>query len=75
MMRVALSQDRFTACQLPRSLETLLANAPDAERREQVRLAFTGSAMDTIDRFSPTSSCIGPWDRPYRSEGLNRQVG
>lgn len=45
--------DRFTARQLPQSLETLLANAPDEERREQVRLTFTGSAMDVIDRFFP----------------------
>ncbi len=45
--------DRFTARQLPQSIETLIANAPDAERREQVRLAFTGSAMDVIDRFFP----------------------
>ena len=44
---------RFTARQLPHSIETLLENAPDAERREQVRLAFAGSAMDVIDRFFP----------------------
>ena len=45
--------DRFTAGRPPRSLEALLAEAPDEERREQLRLTFTGSAMDLIDRFFP----------------------
>ncbi len=45
--------NRFTARQAPRSLEDLLANAPDDARREQLRLAFTGSAMDVMDRFFP----------------------
>ena len=45
--------NRFTARQAPHSLEDLLANAPDEARREQLRLAFTGSAMDVMDRFFP----------------------
>ena len=45
--------DRFNPGCTPRSLDELLAAAPDAERREQLRLAFTGSAMDVIDRFFP----------------------
>ena len=53
MMRVALSPDRFNARQPPQSIEYLLANAPDAERREQVRPTFASSAMDVIDRFFP----------------------
>jgi len=54
MKHPAPVMDRFNARQLPHSIEYLLANAPDAERREQVRLAFAGSAMDVIDRFFPT---------------------
>jgi phytoene dehydrogenase-like protein len=45
--------NRFTARQAPHSLEDLLANAPDEARRDQLRLAFTGSAMDVMDRFFP----------------------
>ena len=37
----------------PRGLDDLLREAPDEARREQLRLAFTGSAMDVIDRFFP----------------------
>jgi phytoene dehydrogenase-like protein len=45
--------NRFTARHAPHSYEDLLANAPDEARREQLRLAFTGSAMEVIDRFFP----------------------
>lgn len=45
--------DRFRPGCTPRDLEELLAAAPDAAHREQLRLAFTGSAMDVIDRFFP----------------------
>ncbi len=45
--------NRFTARQAPQNLEQLLAQAPDEASREQLRLAFTGSAMDVIDRFFP----------------------
>ena len=45
--------DRFNPGCTPRSLDELLREAPDEARREQLRLAFTGSAMDVIDRFFP----------------------
>ena len=45
--------DRFRPDSAPRSLEELLREAPDEAHREQLRLAFTGSAMDVIDRFFP----------------------
>ncbi|MEW6270342.1 MAG: NAD(P)/FAD-dependent oxidoreductase [Thermodesulfobacteriota bacterium] len=45
--------DRFTPRSLPRTLGELLASAPDERRREQVRLAFEGSAMELVDRFLP----------------------
>jgi phytoene dehydrogenase-like protein len=45
--------DRFTAGRLPRSIEQLVADAPNAAAREQLRLVFGGSAMDLIDRFFP----------------------
>lgn len=45
--------DRFTARKAPRSLEDLIAEAPTDEKREQLELAFKGSAMDIIDRFFP----------------------
>lgn len=45
--------DRFTARKAPRSLEQLIADAPTAAKREQLQLAFKGSAMDLIDRFFP----------------------
>ncbi|MBS0580593.1 MAG: NAD(P)/FAD-dependent oxidoreductase [Proteobacteria bacterium] len=45
--------NRFTARQAPHSLEDILASAPDEARREQLKLAFTGSAMDVMDRFFP----------------------
>ncbi|MFI5316959.1 MAG: phytoene desaturase family protein [Myxococcota bacterium] len=44
---------RFTPRSLPRTLDELLASAPNARRRRQIELAFTGSAMDLIDRFLP----------------------
>jgi phytoene dehydrogenase-like protein len=45
--------DRFTARKAPRKLEDLIREAPTAEKREQLELAFKGSAMDIIDRFFP----------------------
>lgn len=45
--------DRFTARKAPRNLEDLIAEAPDAKKREQLELAFKGSAMDIIDKFFP----------------------
>src|SRR5262245_27893105 len=44
---------RFTPRSLPASLDELLAGAPTPRRRRQVELAFTGSAMDLVDRFLP----------------------
>lgn len=45
--------DRFTPRSTPKPLETLLAEAPSEKTRAQLQLAFTGSAMDLIDRFFP----------------------
>jgi phytoene dehydrogenase-like protein len=45
--------DRFTARKAPRNLEDLIREAPTAEQREQLELAFKGSAMDIIDKFFP----------------------
>jgi phytoene dehydrogenase-like protein len=45
--------DRFTPRSVPPTLEELLARAPNARRRKQIELAFTGSAMDLVDRFLP----------------------
>lgn len=45
--------DRFTARKAPRPLEELIAEAPTAQKREQLELAFKGSAMDIIDKFFP----------------------
>jgi phytoene dehydrogenase-like protein len=45
--------DRFTPRSMPRTLDELLAAAPDDKRRDQIRLAFEGSAMDLVDRFLP----------------------
>jgi phytoene dehydrogenase-like protein len=45
--------DRFTAGRPPRPLEELMAEAPSDDAREQLRVAYTGSAMDLIDRFLP----------------------
>jgi phytoene dehydrogenase-like protein len=44
---------RFTPRSLPPTLDELLAKAPSARKRRQIELAFTGSAMDLIDRFLP----------------------
>jgi phytoene dehydrogenase-like protein len=44
---------RFTPRSLPPTLEELLANAPNERKRRQIELAFTGSAMDLVDRFLP----------------------
>jgi len=49
----AKTMDRFTPRSTPRSLDALLADAPNRRAREQLQLAFTGSAMDLIDRFFP----------------------
>ncbi|HXK21717.1 MAG TPA: NAD(P)/FAD-dependent oxidoreductase [Myxococcota bacterium] len=45
--------DRFTPRSVPPTLEELLDRAPDERRREQIQLAFTGSAMDLVERFLP----------------------
>jgi phytoene dehydrogenase-like protein len=45
--------DRFTARKAPRKLEDLIREAPSVEKREQLELAFKGSAMDIIDKFFP----------------------
>jgi phytoene dehydrogenase-like protein len=45
--------DRFTPGRSPKSLDQLLAEAPDEASREQLQLTYTGSAMDLIDRFFP----------------------
>jgi len=44
---------RFTPRSIPPTLEELLARAPDEHKRRQIELAFTGSAMDLVDRFLP----------------------
>ncbi|MFT5575865.1 MAG: phytoene dehydrogenase-like protein [Bermanella sp.] len=45
--------DRFTARKAPRALEKLIVEAPTAEKRAHLDLAFNGSAMDIIDKFFP----------------------
>jgi phytoene dehydrogenase-like protein len=45
--------DRFTPRSVPPTLEELLDRAPNERKREQIQLAFTGSAMDLVDRFLP----------------------
>jgi phytoene dehydrogenase-like protein len=49
----AAVMDRFTAGRLPRSMDELIADAPDDAARDQLELVFEGSAMDLIDRFFP----------------------
>jgi phytoene dehydrogenase-like protein len=49
----ASCMDRFTPRSVPPTLEELLANAPSEHKRRQLELAFTGSAMDLVDRFLP----------------------
>jgi len=44
---------RYAACTRPKSLETLLAEAPNERARQALRLTFEGSAMDLVDRFFP----------------------
>ncbi len=44
---------RFTPRSVPPTLAELLAAAPNASKRRQIELAFTGSAMDLVDRFLP----------------------
>src|SRR5678815_49872 len=45
--------DRFTPRSVPPTLDELLARAPNEKKRDQIELAFTGSAMDLINRFLP----------------------
>src|SRR4030095_7093719 len=45
--------DRFTPRSVPPTLGELLARAPNERRRKQIELAFTGSAMDLVERFLP----------------------
>jgi phytoene dehydrogenase-like protein len=45
--------DRFTPRSVPPTLDELLAKAPNERRRKQIELAFTGSAMDLVERFLP----------------------
>ncbi|HTO71316.1 MAG TPA: NAD(P)/FAD-dependent oxidoreductase [Myxococcota bacterium] len=45
--------DRFTPRSVPPTLDELYARAPNARRRKQIELAFTGSAMDLVNRFLP----------------------
>ncbi|MGD8608963.1 MAG: NAD(P)/FAD-dependent oxidoreductase [Myxococcales bacterium] len=44
---------RFTPRSLPQTLDELLRSAPNERKRKQIELAFTGSAMDLVDRFLP----------------------
>jgi phytoene dehydrogenase-like protein len=43
--------DRFTPRSIPPTLEEVLASAPSEKKRRQLELAFTGSAMDLVERF------------------------
>jgi phytoene dehydrogenase-like protein len=45
--------DRFTPRSVPPTLDELLARAPNERKRRQIELAFTGSAMDLVNRFLP----------------------
>ncbi|MFT4571948.1 MAG: phytoene dehydrogenase-like protein [Hyphomicrobiaceae bacterium] len=45
--------DRFTAGRLPKTMDELIAEAPNVAAREQLDLVFKGSAMDLINRFFP----------------------
>ena len=45
--------DRFTARKAPRNLEDLIKEAPTPEKRQQLELAFKGSAIEIIDKFFP----------------------
>ncbi len=55
---------RYEANTQPRSLETLLAEAPNPRAREQLELTFRGSAMELIDRFFPDTER----HRPLRAQ-------
>ncbi len=44
---------RFTPRSIPPTLDDLLAAAPTERQRRQLTLAFSGSAMDLIERFLP----------------------
>ena len=45
--------DRYTARKTPQNLADMIAQAPTEAQREQLELAFNGSAMDIIDKFFP----------------------
>ncbi|MCP4907643.1 MAG: NAD(P)/FAD-dependent oxidoreductase [bacterium] len=49
----AAVMDRFTAGNLPRTMDEILEEAPSEAVREQLELVFKGSAMDLINRFFP----------------------
>ena len=49
----AAVMDRFTAGRLPKTMEELLADAPNESARAQLDLVFHGAAMDLIERFFP----------------------
>jgi len=55
---------RYQACNPPRDLDALLAEAPNERAREQLELTFRGSAMDLIDRFFPDEE----HHRPLRAQ-------
>jgi phytoene dehydrogenase-like protein len=44
---------RFTPRSVPPTLDELLARGPNERKRRQIELAFTGSAMDLVNRFLP----------------------
>lgn len=44
---------RYTPGNQPKTLDELLLEAPSEKTREQLRFAFTASAMDLVDRFFP----------------------
>jgi phytoene dehydrogenase-like protein len=45
--------DRFTARKAPRKLEDIIQGADTQAQRDQLELAFNGSAMEIIDKFFP----------------------
>jgi phytoene dehydrogenase-like protein len=45
--------NRFTPRSIPPTLEEVLASARTEAKRRQLELAFTGSAMDLVERFLP----------------------
>lgn len=58
---------RYEANTQPRSLETLLAEAPNPRAREQLELTFRGSAMGSSTASSRTPSGIARCARSSRS--------